>query len=110
MRKIVKAEWVSPIQLSATTRKTEIQSCLGCNVSFHYPQTLETFDDLLEDFKLKKPIDNTDFIDNNNYGENKKMMVSLSWMTFLVWLIVEIGLQVFWQLQGNMDITVSIFL
>lgn len=110
MRKIVKAEWVSSIQLSTTTRKTEIQSCLGCNVSFHYPQTLETFDDLLEDFKLKKPIDNTDFIDNNNYGENKKMMVSLSWMMFLVWLIVEIGLQVFWQLQGNMDITVSIFL
>ena len=39
------------------------------NVSFHYPQTLENFDDLVEDFKLKL-IDDTDSINNSNYGEN----------------------------------------
>ena len=66
--KIVKAEWVSSIQLSRT-RKAEIQSRFGCDVSFHYPQNLETFHNLLEDFKLKL-IDDIHSINNNNYGEN----------------------------------------
>ena len=69
--KIVKAEWVSSIQLRKT-RETEIQSCFDCNLSFQYPQNLKTFDDLLDDFKVQKSIDNTNSIDNNNYGENKK--------------------------------------
>ena len=53
------------------------------NVSFHYPQTLENFDDLVEDFKLKL-IDDTDSINNNNYGENQKMTDALLWITFLI--------------------------
>ena len=39
------------------------------NASVHYLQTLENFDDLVEDFKLKLICD-TDSINNNNYGEN----------------------------------------
>ena len=61
------------IQLSRT-RDGEIQSCFNCDPSFCYPQTLETFDDLLEDFKLKKSNDNTDSINgNNNSYEEKKI-------------------------------------
>ena len=47
----------------------EIQSSLSCDVSIYYSQTFETFDDLVEDFKLKL-IDDTDSTNNNNYGEN----------------------------------------
>ena len=36
---IVKAEWVSSIELTPT-REAEIQSSLSCNVEFHYPQAL----------------------------------------------------------------------
>ena len=49
---IVKAEWVSSTELTPT-REAEIQSSYSCDVKFHYPQTLECFDDLTEDFKLK---------------------------------------------------------
>ena len=69
--KIVKAEWISSIQRSKT-REAKIQSCFDCDLSFHYLQNLETFTDSLEDFNLKKSIDDTDSIDNNSYGENKK--------------------------------------
>lgn len=40
-------------------------------VSFHYSQTLDILDDLVEDFKLKSK-DNADSVNNNNYVENKK--------------------------------------
>ena len=69
--KTVKAEWIPSIQLSKT-RETEIQSCFYCHLSFNYPHNLETFDDLLEYFKPKKSIANTDSVDNNSCGENKK--------------------------------------
>lgn len=59
--KIVKAQWVSSIQLNKT-RQTEIQSCFDCNLSFHYPQTLKTF------FDNTNSIDSTD---NNSSVENK---------------------------------------
>ena len=54
------------------TREAEIESCFDFNLSFPCLQTLETFENLLEYFKFKKSIDNTDSVDNNSYGENKK--------------------------------------
>ena len=36
---IVKAEWVSSIELNPR-RDTEIQSSFSCDVEFHYPQNL----------------------------------------------------------------------
>ena len=57
---IVKAEGVSSIELTPT-RETEIQSSFSCDVEFHYPQTLERFNNLIEDFKLKA-IEDTDSI------------------------------------------------
>ena len=44
---IVEAEWVSSIDLTLT-REEEIQSSFTSDVQFHYPQTLEHFDDLIE--------------------------------------------------------------
>ena len=62
-RDIVRTGWVSSIELTPT-REAEIQ--------FHYPQTLERFDDLIEDFKLKT-IEDTDSINENEYGEEKRI-------------------------------------
>ena len=42
-----KVEWVSSIELS-TEREVEIESCFLCNVEFHYPNGIETFNDILE--------------------------------------------------------------
>ena len=39
---IVKAEWVSSIELTPT-REAEIQSSFSCDVEFHYPQNRFTF-------------------------------------------------------------------
>ena len=55
---IVKADWVSSIELTPT-REAEVQSSFSCDIEFHYPQTLEPFDDLIEDFKLET-IEDTD--------------------------------------------------
>ena len=68
---IVKAEWVSSIEL-IPTREAEIQSSFSCDIEFHYPQTLEHFDDLIEDFKLKA-IEDTDSINETKYGGDKKI-------------------------------------
>ena len=59
---ILKTEWVSSIE-SSPTREAEIQSNFRCNVEFHYPQTLERFDDLIENF--------TDSINETEYGQDK---------------------------------------
>ena len=67
---MVKAEWICSIQLSRT-REVKIHSNFSCDVSFHYPQTLKHFNDLMEDFKLEL-IEYTDFINSNKYRENKK--------------------------------------
>ena len=56
---IVKAEWVSSIELTPTS-KAKIQSSFSCDVELHYPRTLERFDDLIEDFQLKT-IEDTDY-------------------------------------------------
>ena len=45
---------------------------MSCDVEFHYPQTLDRFDDLIEDFKLKT-IEDTDSINETKYGEDKKI-------------------------------------
>ena len=39
---------------------------------FHYLQTLDRLDDVIEDFKLKTT-DDTDSINDSEYGENKKL-------------------------------------
>ena len=67
----VKAECVSSIELTPT-RETETQSSFNCDVEFRYPKTLERFDDSIEDFKLKT-IEDTDSINENEYGEDKKI-------------------------------------
>ena len=70
--KIVKTELVSSIQLSKS-REAEIRSSFSYDVSFHYPQTLEAFGDLVEEFKLKSIDDTDSSINANNYGEKKKI-------------------------------------
>ena len=67
----VKAECVSSIELTPT-REIETQSSFNCDVEFHYPKTLERFDDSIEDFKLKT-IEDTNSINENEYGEDKKI-------------------------------------
>ena len=67
----VKADCVSSTELTPT-RETETQSSFKCDVEFHYPQTLERFDDSIEDFK-SKTIEDTDSINENEYGEDKKI-------------------------------------
>ena len=69
--KTIRNEWVSSIQLSKST-EAEIQSSFSCDVSFHYPQTLEAFDDLVEEFKLKSIDDTDSSINANKYGKKKK--------------------------------------
>ena len=66
---IVKAEWVLSIELTPT-RQAKIQSSFSCDVELHYPRTLERFDDLIEDFQLKT-IEDTDSINETEYGEDK---------------------------------------
>ena len=69
---IVKTEWVSSIQLTKS-REAEIQSSSVCDISLHYPQTIEAFDDLVEEFKLKSIGDSDSSINTNNYGKKKKI-------------------------------------
>ena len=66
---IVKAEWVLSIELTPTSQ-AKIQSSFSCDVELHYPRTLERFDDLIEDFQLKT-IEDTDSINETEYGEDK---------------------------------------
>ena len=40
------------IQFSRS-RKAEIRSSFSCDVSFHYPQNLEAFRNLVKEFQLK---------------------------------------------------------
>ena len=65
-----KTEWVSSIQLTST-KEVEIQSSFNCIVEFHYPQTFERFDDLIEDFKLKT-VEDTEYINDTEYGKDEK--------------------------------------
>ena len=90
---IVKAEWVSSIELTPT-REVDIQSNFSCDVEFHYPQTLKRFDDLIEDSKLKT-IEDTDSINETNNGKNKRFKVLLLWMTSLVCPINQIHSLIF---------------
>ena len=62
---IVKAEWVSSIELTPT-KQAEIQSNFSCDVEF---ETLKHFDELIEDLKLKT-IEVTDSINETEYGKN----------------------------------------
>lgn len=74
---MVKAEWVSYIQLNMT-REAKIQSCCNCELQFHYPKNLD-LDNPLE-FKLclkNSSNDDTNYSNNSNnsnnsYGENIK--------------------------------------
>ena len=70
---MIKAEWICSIQLSRT-REVKIHSNFSCDVSFHYPQTLKHFNDLMEDFKLEL-IDNTDSLTATNIEKIKKLTV-----------------------------------
>ena len=60
--------WVSSIQLTPT-REAEIRASFNCDVEFHFPQTFECFDDLIEDFKLKT-VEDTDSINNTECGKD----------------------------------------
>ena len=46
-----KVEWVSGIELDAV-REAKIQSFFSCDEDFHYPKVTNSFEDLLEQFKL----------------------------------------------------------
>lgn len=56
--KLTKAEWVSQITLSKQ-REVQIQSNFDCLLSFNYPENVKELD--------------TDFAEENIYGENEKM-------------------------------------
>ena len=63
-----KVEWVSSIELS-TEREVEIESCFLCNVEFHYPNGIETFNDILEEFKARSNTAKTKALDTNLFEE-----------------------------------------
>ena len=50
--KIEKVEWVSYIDLDKN-REAEMQSCFYCDVEFHYPKIIISFNNMLEQFKLR---------------------------------------------------------
>ena len=70
----MKAEWLSSIELTPTG-EAEIQSKFSCHVEFHYPHTLERFDYLTEDFKLKI-IEDSDSINKTEHSDDKKNSTS----------------------------------
>ena len=105
--KIVKTEWVLSIQLTLT-RKVEIQASFSCDVTFHYPQTHDRLDDIIEDFKLKT-IDDTDSIDESEYGQNKRNERLMLLTTSLVWPIDQIHFRIFLQSLENSVITACIY-
>ena len=57
--------------IKTPTREAETQSGFSCDVQFYYLQTLERFNDFIEDFKLKT-IGDTVSINETEYGEDKK--------------------------------------
>ena len=63
-----KVESVSSIELS-TEREVEIESCFLCNVEFHYPNGIETFNDILEEFKARSNTAKTKALDTNLFEE-----------------------------------------
>ena len=75
-----KVESVSSAELSAE-RKAEIESCFLCSVDFHSPNGLETFNDLLDEFKAHsntaktKALDtysSEEVVNNGGFGEETK--------------------------------------
>ena len=75
---IVKAERVSSIELNPT-KEAEVQSNFSSDVEF---QTLKRFDELIEDSKLKA-IEDTDSINETEYGKNKRFKVLLLWTSLV---------------------------
>ena len=41
------------IQRFRKSKEAEIQSCFSCSVEFHCPKTINSFDNMLEQFKLR---------------------------------------------------------
>ena len=70
---IIITEWVLSIGWSKS-REAEIQSSFSCDISFHYPQILKAFEDLVEEFKLKSKDDTGSSINTNNYSEKEKIV------------------------------------
>ena len=72
-------ECVSSIEL-CVEREAEIESCFSYAVDFHYSYGLETFNDLLEEFKAHSNIVKTKVLDtyssekfvDNRFGEETK--------------------------------------
>ena len=75
-----KVEWVSTIELSAE-REAEIESCFSCSIDFHYPNGLETFNNLLDEFKARSNTakikalganSSEEVVNNGGFGEETK--------------------------------------
>ena len=67
--KLKTAKWISGIRLNAS-REAEIESNFSCEVSFFYPNEINEFGDLLEEFKLEVETEETTNDDNVNiFGE-----------------------------------------
>lgn len=78
-----KIERVSYINLEKSI-KAEIQYCFSCEVEFHYPKNLESFDDLLEEFKSRSKTAkikdrNKEFLEDTY--SNKMILVNLKVVT-----------------------------
>ena len=63
-----KVEWVSSFKLSVEG-VAEIESCFSCGVGFHYPNGLETFNDLLDLFKACSSTEKTKGLDTYSSEE-----------------------------------------
>ena len=46
-------------------REAEIESCFSCDVNFHYPESIEQFEDLLEVFKARSRTSKRNYNDVN---------------------------------------------
>ena len=67
--KLKNAKWVSGIQLNES-REAEIESNFSCDISFYYPNDVNDFADLIEEFKLEVESEETESENVNSiFGE-----------------------------------------
>ena len=53
-------------------REAEIESCFSCDIDFHYPKSIEQFEDLLEVFKAPlKTAKRNENDDNTSSSKNE---------------------------------------
>ena len=107
---IIKTEWVRGIEID-TSCEAEIQSYFNNETEVHVATDKDELDALIDNFKLKAQENNDkDNVNlSNSFGEIKKWIVLLFWMTSQVLLTYQKNLQIFQQFPESMDTIVFMF-